>query len=344
MKVKTLAFLYNVRHHYPNPNDVATQVEADFDDPQTIDWIIKHLQNIGYKVMPIEANEEAYLKLYSNKKQIDFAFDFSFGFYGENKYGHIPGMLEMLQIPFTSSSSFTRNLTLSKVKMKQMLIANDIPTLPFEVYESKDDVKKRKLPFPLIVKPIAQGSSAGISDDSIVRTDDELIKQVEFVIKTFKERAFAEPFLSLREFSVPMLGNPPKVLPIIEPDFSLLPKKFLPLDSMEVKWVFEEQSEINHLVCPAKIDSTLKKKVTGIAYKTWAALEINDLCRIDMRTDEKNNVYVLDVNAPPGLIPPEVSTTSYFPLAAKAAGIEYEDLLRLIINAGLKRYNLLLRK
>ncbi len=339
MKQITLAFLYNVRNNYPDPNDDKTQLEVDFDDPLTIKWIIKHLQNIGYKVIPIEANEEAYLKLYSNKKHIDFAFDFSFGFYGENKYGHIPGMLEMLQIPFTSSSSFTRNLTLNKIKMKQMLIANGVPTLPFEVYNSENDIKKRKLPFPLIVKPIAQGSSAGISDKSIVRSDEALQRQIGFVIRTFKARAFAEPFLSLREFSVPMLGNPPRILPIIEPDFSLLPKKFLPLDSLEVKWIFEEQSATNHLVCPAKIDAKLKQKIIDIALATWDALEISDLCRIDMRTDKKDNIYVLDVNAPPGLQPPEASMTSYFPLSARVAGIDYETLLRMIISAGIKRYD-----
>ncbi len=341
MKKTTIAFLYNVRHRYPDPNDLSTQLEVDFDDPPTLEWIIKHLKKIGFKVIPIEANEKAYLKLYKNRKQIDFAFDFSFGLYGKNKYGHIPGMLEMLRIPFTSSSSFTRNLTLNKVKMKQLLIANNIPTLPYQVFHSKSEIKIRKLPFPLIVKPIAQGSSAGISNASVVNNEEELERQVKFISEIFAEAAFVEPFLRWREFSVAMLGNPPKILPIIEPDFSLLPKKFLPLDSLEVKWIFEEQSETNHLICPAKIDDTLKAKVEGIAYRTWEALEINDLCRIDMRTDEKNNLFVLDVNAPPGLIPPEVSQTSYFPLAARAAGIEYDEMLKMIIKAAMKRYNYL---
>src|SRR3989338_1261678 len=265
MKKLTIAFLYNLRHRYPDPNDPKSLLEADFDDPPTIKWIIKHLKNIGYNVLAIEADEKAYLKLYKNKREIDFAFDFSIGLYGENKYGHIPAMLEMLRIPFTSSSSFTRNLTLNKVKMKQSFIANNISTLPYQVFHSKSEIKKRKMPFPLIVKPIAQGSSAGISDASVVGSDTELERQVEFIVKTFTQAAFVEPFLRWREFSVAMLGNPPRILPIIEPDFSLLPKKFLPIDSLEVKWIFEEQSETNHLICPAKIDDTLKRKIEEIA-------------------------------------------------------------------------------
>lgn len=338
MRKKTLAFLYNVRRHYPDPKNFKTQNEADFDDPPTIKWIIKHLENLGYNIIPIEADDLAYLKLYKHRSKIDFAFDFSFGLFGENKYGHIPGMLEMLQIPFATSSSFVRNLTLNKVVMKQILMANKIPTLPFEVYYSSAEIKNRKLPFPLIVKPVAQGSSAGISDESVVNSDQELRRQVDFIVKTFSEAAFVEPFLKWREFSVPLLGNPPKILPIIEPDFRLLPKKYLPLDSLEVKWIFEEQAETIHLVCPAKIKPEMLRNIEKIALKTWKVLRINDICRIDMRTDAKNNIFILDVNAPPGLIPPEVSTTSYFPLAARKAGIEYEDLLKLIIDSAIKRY------
>ena len=340
MKISTLAFLFNVRRHNPDPNNPESHLDVDFDDPLTIKWIIKHLENIGYKVIAIEADEQAYLKLFKLRQQIDFAFDFSFGLYGINKYGHIPGMLEMLRIPFTSSSSFTRNLTLNKVKMKQMLLANKVPTLPFEVFQSTQVIKKRKLKYPLIVKPIAQGSSAGISNASIVNSDHKLKKQVNFIIKTFSAAAFVEPFLSYREFSVAMLGNPPIILPLIEPDFSLLPKKYLPIDSLEVKWIFEKEADEIHLTCPAKIDDNLRRKIKNIAFRTWEVLDIYDFCRIDMRTDKQNNIFVLDVNAPPGLIPPEVSDPSYFPIAANAAGIEYEQMLKIIMDSAIKRYKI----
>ncbi|OGK16351.1 hypothetical protein A2774_02755 [Candidatus Roizmanbacteria bacterium RIFCSPHIGHO2_01_FULL_39_12c] len=340
VKRKNLALIYNLRRHYPDPKDPRSNLEADFDDPPTIGWMIKHLKKIGYNVIPIEADEKAYLKIYRHRKSIDLAFDFSFGLWGENKYGHIPGMLEMLRIPFATSSSFTRNLTLNKVKMKQILAANNIPTLPFQVFKNKSDVKIKKLPYPLIVKPIAQGSSAGITNKSIVKRDKELERQINFINTIFNTPAFVEPFLDFREFSVPLLGNPPRILPIIEPDFSLLPKKYRHIDSLEVKWIFEEQEETNYLVCPAKLSGTIKNKIEKVALATWDALEINDICRIDMRTDRNENLYVLDVNAPPGLIPPEVSMTSYFPLAARAAGIEYEELLKIILNSAIKRYRL----
>ncbi|MCX6731290.1 MAG: hypothetical protein NTZ55_05575, partial [Candidatus Roizmanbacteria bacterium] len=62
-----LAFVYNIRHNYPDPKNEKTQLEADFDDPETIEAMIKHMKECGYQVLPIEANELAYLKLYKNK-------------------------------------------------------------------------------------------------------------------------------------------------------------------------------------------------------------------------------------------------------------------------------------
>ncbi|RPJ78928.1 MAG: hypothetical protein EHJ94_08770 [Deltaproteobacteria bacterium] len=110
------------------------------------------------------------------------------------------------------------------------------------------------------------------------------------------------------------------------------------MDSLEIKWIFEEQSETHHLVCPAILDDRTKKTIESIALKTWKALQIRDWCRMDMRCDKNGNPYVLDVNSPPGIIPPEISTTSYFPMAARAAGIGYDQLLQKLIQTALDRY------
>ena len=193
MKIKTLAFLYNVRHKYPDPNDPRTQLEADFDDPETTDWQIRHLKNCGYKVIPIEADETAYLKLYKNKSKIDLAFNVSEGIYGKDREAHLPAMLEMLQIAYTGSSPLTQALVLNKAKTKEILIANKIPTLPFQVFDNSSDKLNKNLDFPLIVKPIAEGSSAGITNDSIVENSDDLYKKIDFEIKTFSLILF-EPF------------------------------------------------------------------------------------------------------------------------------------------------------
>ncbi len=274
----------------------------------------------------------------SATKDIDLVFNFSEGIYGKDRECQLPAILEMLRLKCTGSSPLTQALVLNKAKTKEVLFANNIFVLPTKVFKKIGEKIETNIPFPIIVKPLSQGSGAGITNKSVVYNEEELSRQVKFIINTFKQPAMIEPFITGREFSVAMLGNPPRILPIIEPDHSLLPEGYLPLDSLEVKWVFEEQSEKNHLICPAKVDKKLYDKIEKICVDTWKALEINDLCRIDLRCDSNNNPYILEVNSPAGLLPPEISKTSYFPLAARAAGIEYGELLKSIINTALKRY------
>ena len=324
MAVKTLAFLYNVRHDYLDVNDYHNQIEADFDDPITTKWQIKHLENLGFKIIPIEANENAYLKLKKHKKYIDIAFNVAEGIYGRDRELQIPAILEMLRIPYTGSSPLTHAFALNKAKAKQIFMAEGIPTAPFQIINNQDFVLSDKLKYPLIVKPVAQGSSMGITNKSVVYDIVSLKKQVKKIINAFKEAAIVEPFLDGREFSIAMIGNPGRILPIIEPNHSILPKGYLPFDSYEVKWYFEEQGHSNYLMCPAKIDTDLDSKIRKICHQVWKALEVLDWCRIDIKCDKESNPYVLEINSPAGLIPPEVSTTSYFPLAARIAGMDYE--------------------
>jgi D-alanine-D-alanine ligase len=341
MKPLTVAFLYNVRHVYPDPNNPRTQLETDFDDPETIRLIIKHLESCGYAVIPIEANETAYFELYRRKVEIDIAFNYAEGIYGKDREAHIPAMLEMLQIPYTGSAPMTQGIVLNKAKTKEILIANEIPTLPFQVFRTGNEPLRKSLKFPLIVKPLSQGSSAGIVNKSVVNDYNALQRQVEWVISTFSQPTLVEPFITGHDLSIAMLGNPPQILPIIESDHSVLPRGYKPIDSLEVKWYLEEETTGEDLlVCPAEISADLQRKVETICYHTWDALEIRDWCRIDIRCDEHDNPYVLEVNSPAGILPPEISTTSYFPLAARTAGMDYDALLREIIEVAMARYGI----
>ena len=334
----TVAFLYNIRHIYPDPLDYRSHLQADFDDLSTIQAIVKHLKNCGFEVLPIEADDNAYQILKENRKRINVVYNYSMGIAGQDRYAQMPAILEVLRLPYTGSPPLTQGLVLDKTKAKHIFKANRIPALPYQVFHQGDEKLIDSLHFPLIVKPSSQGSSAGITNDSVVENERDLRKKLEFVITTFKQPVFIEPFITGHEFSIPMLGNPPQILPIIEADHSRLPAKYRPLDSLEVKWIFEETGKDNHLVCPAKIKPSLEKKIKKICFNVWKALDIKDYCRIDIRCDQKENLYVLDVNSPPGMIPPEISETSYFPLSARMMGITYDSLLKQLIHYTMERY------
>ena len=333
-----IAFLYNVRHRYPDPKKPETLREADFDDPETTKLQIEYLRKLGYKIIPIEANEKAYFKLYRLKHKIDLVFNVSEGLHGNDREAQIPAMLEMLQIPYTGSPPLAQAIVLDKSKTKEILIAHKIPTLPYQLLSNRNDRLNKSLKYPLMVKPVSEGSSAGITNESVVHNEISLYKQVNYIESTFREQALVEPYLESREFSVAMLGNPPLILPILESDHSMLPKKYLPFDSLEVKWFYELETSGKHLKCPAKIAPVLKRKIEKMCFGLWNVLGIRDWCRIDIRCDQKDNPYILEVNSPPGCTPPEHDPASYFPMIAQAAGMSYEDLLQAIINIALKRY------
>ena len=338
--LQTNAFLYNVRRVFPNPEDNDNLWQTDYDDQTTIDEMIRVLRGLGYKVLPIEADDTAFAKLKEHRKEIDLAYNFSIGTFGQNRYAQIPAILEMLQIPYTGSDVLTQALILNKYKMQEVLKANDIPVLPSQLFESVNDKLTLKEGYPYMVKPVAQGSSAGISNDSVVNSIEELKRQVGWIRKYLNQGALVQPFLTGREFSIPLLGNPPECLPIVEPVFSKLPEKFLPLDSLEVKWIYEDAAVENHLACPASVTSELKAQIENLAKKTFAALNMRDYCRIDMRQSQTTGeIYILDVNSPPGMQPPVISKSSYFPLSAGVSGLEYSALLKRILETAWKRYN-----
>jgi len=337
---KKLAFLYNVRHKYPDPKNPATFNETDFDDPATIDSIVKHIKNIGFDILPIECDTNAEKILIAEKANIGFVLNYSEEVFGSTPKIYMAEILEKIGLPFSGCSSVVQKLIIDKGKMKAVLLSKNVPTLPFQIFKSSDDKLDSKLDFPVIVKPIARGSSAGITNKSIVHDDSALSEQVKFVLDTFSEPALVEPFIEGREFSVGMLGNPPEFLPIIEPKHEELPEKYYHIDSLEVKWIIEEELGENYFNCPAKVDAKTIAGIENACSAAWNTLNITDFCRIDLRMDKNGNLFVLDVNSPPGLIPPEISTTSYFPMASKVRGVDYDQLLLKIVETGLKRINL----
>jgi len=337
---KKLAFVYNVRHKYPDPGDPRTFNEADFDDQETINSIIKHLRNVGFTVLPIESDTKAQEIFTKEKPCIGFVLNYSEEILGSKPKIYMAQVLEKIGLPFSGCSNKTQRLIIDKGKMKKALLSKKVSTLPFQVFKSPNEKLDKKLGFPLIVKPLARGSSEGISNKSIVKSSKELVKQVKFILDTFAEPALVESYIEGREFSVGMIGNPPKILPIIEPKHEKLPKGYYHIDSLEVKWHLEEKLGEDYFSCPAKVGHKLKTKIKKLCLGAWNTLKIRDFCRIDLRMDEFGNLYILDVNSPPGLIPPEISVTAYFPMAARAKGYNYEKLLLKIIEIASKRYNL----
>lgn len=337
-----IAFVYNLKPKDIDFSHPEAEFQAEFDTQNTIEAIRRAIEKNGFEVLPLEANEDLYEKLRSNRSSIDFIFNFAEAVTNSaDREAHVPMIAEILKIPYSGPTPMSAALILNKYRAKEIWHYYKVPTPAWQVFESEDQKLSDDLIFPLIVKANGQGSSAGIRDNSVVRDEVELKERVKESIDNFKEPALVEQFLEGREFTVPVLGNGNdlEVLPIIESDFSGLPAGMEKIDSYEVKWIYDMPNNPNRVestICPAIVDEKLKEVIGVLAKMAFKTVGCRDWGRVDMRMDLEGRLYVLEINCPVGLLPPPDS--SKLPISAKVAGIEYDDLIGRIIRIGLKRY------
>ncbi len=344
-----IGLVYNVRHVKPSLKNLLAQEEAEFDTWETIVGIKEAFERKGREVFLVETNVDAYEKLRSLKDKINIVFNYSEGIGGRDREAQIPTILEILKIPYTGSGPLTSAILLNKTRTKELLSFYGLPTPAWttvypqdlETLDSRiEQILSNHTSFPLIIKPNFEGSSKGIFDDSVITTKKGLGRIIARTIKNYNQSALVENYLPGREFTVAMLEEKGKwkVLPIIEVRFDELPKDMHPIDSYEVKWIYDSpEKEIDPLVCPAKISSDLGKSIESICIKACKSLEILDWCRIDLRLDGRGEPNILEINSPPGLMPDPKENARY-PRAALRAGISFEDLLDKILKSALSRY------
>ena len=251
-------------------------------------------------------------------------------------------MLEMLQIPYLGSDPLTLGICLDKSRAKEILTYHKIPNAKFLVADKIKDITKVNFGFPLIVKPISEGSSKGIFSSSLVKNTKELEDEVNRIVSSYNQPALIEEFLPGREFTVAVLGNgnDAQVLPIIEIRYDDFPKDVLPLYSYEAKWILDtKENKFDVFECPAKLDKNLEQQIKDTVLRTYNILKCRDWSRIDVRLDKNNVPNIIEINPLPGIMP-DPNENSSFPKAARAAGMDFNQLIQSALYSAAKRYNL----
>jgi D-alanine-D-alanine ligase len=325
---------------FPNDGEIhENDLYAEWDTMETIGAVQAALAS-KYEVLMVEANEAAVQKLLENRP--DFAFNMSEGLYGVSREAQIPSILEMLRIPYLGSDPLTLATCLDKARTKEVLCYHKIPTAPFSVIRSMEDFEEARVKFPAMVKPLHEGSSKGIRNSCVVRSPEELEKEVRLVLTKYGEPALVEEFLPGREFTVAMLGNGAdlRVLPIVEIRFDALPSGVNPIYSYEAKWIWDSSDKpLEIFDCPANLEDSLRKEIEKICRDTYRVLQCRDWARIDLRLDGRGKPCVMEVNPLPGILP-KPEDNSCFPKAARAAGMSYEDLILTVLQKAFDRTGL----
>src|SRR5215472_3398326 len=244
----------------------------------------------------------------------------------------VPLILELMGIPFTGSPPEALSRALYKDRVKRRLEQAGVPTPPSRVMTGPNDACD--LPFPLIVKPVREDGSVGISSRSVVRSEQELRDVVAELVATLRQPCLVEQFVDGRELNVALLGYPAaRVLPLSEIDFSALPAGEPAIVSYAAKW--EEGSAADEGTRPVlhpQLPNAVAARVREAAVEAFRAVGMRDYGRVDVRLSVEGTPYVVDVN--PNC---DLSSNAGMARAAAAVGIDYPALVRLLVRYALRR-------
>ena len=330
-----VALVCNTRHH-------EDEFQVEYDPPDTIEKIKKGVEYAGHEFLFIEGDEEAYENL--KKLKPDIVFNRAEGIRGESRESHIPAFCEMLSIPYVGAGILSTAIGLDKPTTKMILEFNGIKTAPFQILSAKDETLESRLRFPVILKPSHEGSSMGINIDNVVHDEKALRKKLGEMLETYKQPILIEQFIDGREFTVGIIGNyepdeEPRVLPILEVDFSLFPKELGNVLGQKAKTVFDSSKNYK---CPAKIPEELRLRLEDISKKAYRVLNCKDFARLDFRMDKDGELYFLEINPLPGIdYNVEKDELSFYPMMFYAAGLDYNEMIKQVLEAAMKRYGLL---
>jgi len=314
-----------------------TEFEVEYDPPETIELIRQGILGAGHDCVFVEVDEKAYAEL--SRLRPDLVFNRAEGIRGESRESQIPAFSEMLGIPYVGSNVLTTAVCLDKPTTKKILSYHKIPTPRFKVFHQHDDPIEGQLPYPVLLKPSREGSSIGIDLVNLVHGHDELRARLRQMIETYRQPILAEQFISGREFSVGLLGNEnPRVLPILEIDFSKFPPEVGTVYGQRAKTAYDSPE---NYVCPASVTQEQRRSIESVATRTFHVLGCRDMARIDMRMDQQGKLFVLEVNPLPGLdYDLEKGEISFYPVMAHAADMTFSEMIAAILEAAIERYGL----
>ena len=268
------------------------------------------LEAIGYNVLSI-IMENKLGDIISDLHSVDLVFLGLHGSIGEN--GTIQGFLESLGIKYTGSDPLSSAICMDKNISKIIARDSKVNTPNWEIVTRGQTLNEDNSEFPLVIKPNDQGSTVGLT---IVHDESELGPALNLAYN-YSSSVMVEQFIEGRELTVTLIGG--KALPVCE----IIPSH--ELYDYECKYT----SGMSKYVCPADIDLVLMKRVQEITERLFDVLKCRHYSRADFRLDHEDNLWFLEMNTLPGM-----TDTSLAPMAAKAAGFSFNELIdRIVLQA-----------
>lgn len=323
----TIGLTYDLRDEYLEMgfNEIET---AEFDREDTISSIETTLAELGYRTNRIGHIKNLVSRLGQGDRW-DLVFNISEGMYGEGREAQVPALLDAYQIPYVFSGPLVLALTLNKALTKIIVKDAGVATPEHAVVYRSTDIPKVELPFPLFVKPLAEGTGKGIDPESVIFNQQQLEKKCDELLDRYKQPVLVETYLSGREFTAGIVGtgDEAKCIGVIE--------IILKDNAEESVYSYVNKEECEERIIYSLTDQDAVDACSELALKAWKCLRAEDGGRVDIRFDHRGNPYFLEINPLAGMHPAH----SDLPILAGLHGIPYRDLMRMIMDSAVKKIN-----
>jgi D-alanine-D-alanine ligase len=325
---------YDLKDDYLKSGFSATEV-MEFDDEETIVGLENALGSLGHKVERIGNGTTLALRLAKGDRW-DLVFNVAEGIKGRSREAQVPAVCELFAQPYTFSDPLTCALTLDKALTKRVVRDRGLPTAPFEVVNTTMEAQAVSLSFPLFLKPVAEGSSKGVTAGSIVKTREELVTACKILLEQFHQPVLVETFLPGREFTVGIVGNGSAARVVGVKEIVFTDKaEAAALTAFEKEKEKEKPSDRERILLRLVTDEEpLAAQARQLALAAYHTLSCRDAARVDLRCDAAGVPCFLEINALPGLNP----VFSQLPIAAQLAGLSYVKLIDEIVESAWQRY------
>ena len=244
------------------------------------------------------------------QEQVSHVFNMMHGRGGED--GVIQGVLDILKIPYTGSGVLGSALSMDKMRCKQLWLGLSLPTPEYQILQTEDDCERaiQKLGLPLMIKPVLEGSSIGISK---VKSQQEMLPAWQ-LSQACGGTIMAEKFIQGEEYTAAIIGE--QVLPMIRlethNDFYDYQAKYISNDT--------------RYICPCGLSEEAEAQLGGLMKQAFDAVMAKNWGRVDFMIDKYNQAWLIEVNTVPGM-----TDHSLVPMAAREAGYSFDELVMNIL-------------
>jgi D-alanine-D-alanine ligase len=358
-----VAVLANLKANAPVWEGMPHDQWDDLDTLKSVGAIVDALRSGGHTAEFFEAQVTPPHDLIARLTEWrpDICFNIAESHLGDGREAQIPAVLEMLRIPYTGARVLAQSIALDKAMTKRIAAYYGLPTPEYQVFHHADDpispdliTPSGDLRFPLFVKPNSEGTSMGVTVESIIRTPEALRQRVSGHIARYRQPILVERYIQGREVMVGMIGNCPPFDPrrhtpadlpriapdlhifsILEMDVSLTAPTEGDLYTSEMK---KDLAVLYRYHCPAPLSDEQTARLRYLSAALFSIIDAKDVARIDLRLDAHDHdaPYILEINTLPGLTP----SFSDLCVQAESDGWAYERLVNGILDAAARRWGL----